>query len=271
MRRSGFTLVELLVAIVIMAILGTILVQTLVRNSRFISQVEASMTARQAARAAMTIMTAELGMVSDSGLTAATAKSVTVRVPYAFGMACSSTGVNLYASLVPMDSLMFTAATASGIAWRDSSGTYRYVTGITVTTANNPAQCTGDSIKTIPGGLAVQIAQGNSIASGRIIYLYENIAYSFEASTSMTGRTGLFRTDGSGTKEELLVPFDTASGFGFLIGSSMTATAAVPGDLNTVRGLQLKLRGESYLDPQGSSEPSEFDLTTSVAFRNKEN
>lgn len=271
MRRTGFTLIELIVATVLMAILGTILVQTLVRNSKFVSQVEASMNARQAARAAMTIMTAEMGMVADSGLTAATAKSVTIRIPYAFGMACSSTGTDLYASLVPMDSLMYASAAASGVAWRDSTDSYHYLTGITVSTTSSPAQCSSDNIKTIPGGLNVKISGGSSISSGRILYLYENITYSFEASTNMTGRTGLFRTDGAGTKEELLVPFDSASGFGFLIGQNMTPTGTVPADLTTVRGLQLKILGESYRDPQGSSEPAKFDLTTSVAFRNRTN
>ena len=140
-----------------------------------------------------------------------------------------------------------------------------------MTTTSSPSECTADSIKTIPGGLNVKIAGGSAIVSGRIIYLYENLTYSFEASTSMSGRTGLFRTDGGGTKVELLVPFDTASGFGFLIGQNMTPTSTVPVDLTTVRGLQLKLIGESYLDPQGSDEPEEFDLTTSVGFRNRTN
>ena len=269
MKRSGFTIIELIVATALMAILGTILIQTLVRNSQFVSKVEASMNARQAARAAMVIMTAELGMTSDSGLTAATAKSVTVRVPYAFGMACPTTTV-LYASLVPTDSLMYASATPSGIAWRDSVGTYHFVTGIGVG-GSGTTECVSDSIKTVPGGRNVHINNAGSIASGRIIYLFENITYSFEASTSMSGRTGLFRTNGAGTKVELLVPFDSSAGFGFLIGQNMTPTVVVPGDLNTVRGLELKLIGESYRDPQGSDEPAEFDLTTSVAFRNRGN
>ena len=97
------------------------------------------------------------------------------------------------------------------------------------------------------------------------------MTYSFEASTDLPGRIGLFRTDGSGDKEELLSPFAASAGFAFLIGPSLTSTTSVPGDLTTVRGLQLILTGESYRSPQGTDEPAEFNLTTSVIFRNRAN
>ena len=108
----------------------------------------------------------------------------------------------------------------------------------------------------------------NALSVGDLFYLYESITYSFEPSTQLPGRVGLYRRDGSGFKEELLAPFDTSAGFAFLVNQDLTPSTTVPSDLSTVRGLQLKLVGASYFTAQGESEPEKFDLRTSVAFRN---
>ncbi len=51
-HRKGFSLIELLIATVVVAVLGSALTQMLIRNSRYVSRLEAMMSARQAARAA---------------------------------------------------------------------------------------------------------------------------------------------------------------------------------------------------------------------------
>ena len=91
MTRRGFTIAELVIAMVVMAILGTALARILIDNSRFVSRQDAMMESRATARAAMQAMVAELHMVPDSGLLAAAGDSVTVTVPYAFGMTCLPT------------------------------------------------------------------------------------------------------------------------------------------------------------------------------------
>ena len=85
MRTRGFSIVELLIAFVVTAILATAMTRMLLTDSRFVSKQDAMMTARQTARAAMNVMAVELRMVSDSGLVAAAAESVTVRVVYSCG------------------------------------------------------------------------------------------------------------------------------------------------------------------------------------------
>ena len=103
----------------------------------------------------------------------------------------------------------------------------------------------------------------------RLFYLYETIKFSFEPSVDLPGKIGLYRTDGLGTKEELLAPFDTAASFAFLMGQDMSTVSTVTsGQLQDVRGLELRLIGESYFVPQGEAEPQIFDLRTSVTFRN---
>ena len=71
MSRRGFTLAELLVAMVVMSVLGLALVQVLIGNAHFVSRQDAMMDARLTARAAMYSMIGELQDVTDGGLAAA--------------------------------------------------------------------------------------------------------------------------------------------------------------------------------------------------------
>lgn len=270
-KTSGFTLIELLIATVVMALLGTALTRILIDDSQFVDKVDAMMAARQVSRAAMSIMSLDFQMVSDDGLVAAGPKSVTVRVPYAFGMICGTTGLHTTASLIPSDSLTYAEATPSGLALRDAGGDYNFLTGITVTSTSDATDCTADSIRSIAGGRLIMLHGADTVTSGTIFYLYENITYSFESSTDLPGTIGLYRRDGSGTKEELLAPFDTSAGFAFLEGNAMTPSSTVTGTLTNVRGLQLLLVGESYFAPQGEADPVKFELITSVGFRNRVN
>ena len=76
----GFTLAELLVAMVVMSVLGLALVQVLIGNAHFVSRQDAMMDARLTARAAMYSMIGELQDVTDGGLAAA-AQDILRRVP----------------------------------------------------------------------------------------------------------------------------------------------------------------------------------------------
>ncbi len=79
----------------------------------------------------------------------------------------------------------------------------------------------------------------------------------------------MWRRAGTGSYEELVAPFDAASGFGFLLGETMIVSDTVPADLETVRGIELRLIGASETPPQGSSDHATFSFVTRVPFRNK--
>ena len=269
MMRRGFTLIELIVGMTVMAVLGIALTQILISDSRFVSRQEAMLSARQVSRAGMNGLVAELRMVSDSGLISATPDSVTVRVPYAFGMACQSTGSYTYLSLAPPDSLLYAAAVASGVAWRTTAGVYSRVTGITVGSTADSSQCSVDGIRVIPNGDVKTVAPPTAIPSGSVIYLYQDLTYRFFNSVEFPGRIGLWRRVGTGAYEELVAPFDTASGFGFLLGETMIVSDTVPADLETVRGIEFRLIGASEHPPQGTSVHTTFAFITRVPFQNK--
>lgn len=275
MNRRGFTLPELLIGMVVMAILGLALARILISNSRFVSHQDAMMEARATARAAMQAMVAELHMVPDSGLLAATRDSVRVRVPYAFGMLCLTTAGVATASLMPADSLMYASAVPDSIGILGSTGgAFRKRRVTSVTASPVPANCIGDSIRVVPGGRLIGMTiPGIAPASGSLFYLSQTVTYRFTTSVDVPGRRGLWRRVGSGAYEELAAPFDTTARFVFLTGPYLQPSPATSlptlAQRDAVRGLELRLTGQSISTPQGAAGPQSFDLRTRVAFMNK--
>lgn len=268
MRRRGFTLTELLVAMAVLALLGTALARLLLSNSRFVAGQEGQLDARQTARAAMTLMTTDLRMVAEGGVIAADTASVTVRVPYAFGMLCATSGGNTIASLAPADSATYADASAAGVAWRRSDGTYEHVDGITASPSGESAVCAADSIRVVPGGRVVALDSTGIGPAGTLFYLYRTVRYRFGASATLPGRTALFRQVNGGVDQEILAPFAGDAGFRFLVGTALTVQNTPPADLNDLQGLELRLVAESEFAPSGLAGPAEFALWPRVKFVN---
>ncbi len=264
MTRRGFTLTELLVGMFVFAILATALARLITSNSRFVSRQEAMLEARQTARAAMAVVLPELRMVSDSGLIAASSNSITVRVPYAFGVLCQ----NGYAVLAPPDSTVYATAAYGGIAYQQSSGAYAFDTTVTITgTTTQTSNCDADSIRAIAGGPRIRLSASPAPA-GRLFYVFQTVTYSFAPSAELSGRRALWRRAGSGAAEELLAPFDTAARFAFLVGSRLKVQTAVPAQLSSVRGIELRFAAQSVATAEGTAAPDRFALYPRVHFRN---
>ncbi len=276
-RRTGFVLAELLVALIIAAIIGAALTQLVVSQSRLVALQGGIMQARGGARSALNVTANDFRMVTDSGLVAAAHDSVTVRVPYAFGVACGQVSGTTIVSLLPADSATFFSAAMSGYAWRDSTGRYQFVQPASVANPNaGLGTCSGATppITTLaaPGWSARAVAVSpNAPATppGAVVYLYQLVRYAFAPSAQLPGRIALWRTVlATGQRSEMVAPFDTSSAFRFLVGAALTPSATPPTDLTTVYGLRLVLVAASERPPEGRTAPMTFNLTTDVLFQN---
>jgi type II secretory pathway pseudopilin PulG len=276
-RFAGFVLAELLVAMVVAAIIGVALTQLIISQSRFVALQSGVMQARGGARAALNVMATDLRMVTDSGLVAASPESVTVRVAYAFGVACRQSGGTTIVSLLPADSATYFSATLTGYGWRDTAGAYVYVEPAAVASPSAPlSSCTGASppittLSTLAWPARAVGLQPNDVRTppGTVVYLYQLVRYAFAPSGELPGRIGLWRRVlSTGASDELVAPFDTSAGFRFLVGSALTPRVTPPADLNTVQGLRLVLVSQSEQPPEGRTTPVMFNLTTNVIFRN---
>jgi hypothetical protein len=265
-------------------VVGAALIRMSLAQARFMDQQEAWRNARSVARGGINRLVSDLRAVEASqGLEAAAAggQDFTVRVPYAFGILCLSTGTVHTVALLPVDSSMYAAAGFSGFAIRSSAGTYSYQTaGASLAGAGVPGTCTAapfpivnlPAINGSPTGKIIELHSGAiPIADpGSIVFLFRRVRYEFKNSTALPGRTGLFRTmvDGGAT-EEIATPFDNTARVNFFVLNAATAQAAVPALLGNVRGLELVLNGMSERTPGGSTAPKSANVTTSVFFENR--
>jgi len=275
--RRGLSLVELIVALLIAGIIGLALTRFVISQARFISLQDGLMQARAGARAGFNVMVQEMRMVGPGGLLAAAADSLELRVPYAMGTGCAQpSGGRQGALLMPYDSANFASASLSGYAWMDTTGLYHFVSPATAAvSASYAGDCTATPTPPLtvpPGWKTARLAPSDPATPvGFPIYLYQTIRYTIAPSAELPGRLALWRTvvGPPDTREELVAPYDTASRFSFLIGNALVATTTVPAVLDSVRGIRVRLVGQSELPPQGRSQPSRFDLATDIVFVNR--
>ncbi len=271
--RRGFTLIELMLGIIVMAVVGIMLTRFMLANSRLVARQDAGERARSASRSAQRLLTTDIRPVEVSnGVVAAAARDVTIRSPYATGVVCRATGSVTTVSLLPADSSRYAAGGFTGFAWRDSVARYHYVEGGTTIGVGSAATCLLDSVTTLTGGQVITLTPGapTSAVPGAPIFLYRQVRYEFKSSAAFPGRQGLWRTVvTSAVSDEIAAPMDTSSRFNFYLLNSDTAQAAVPSPLSDIRGFEVLLNGASARIPSGASAPQVSRVTLGIFFQNR--
>ena len=270
-RRSGFTLAEVLVAVVLLGVVGLGITKLLQSQMRFFQRSTGGRDARSVTRNAVNLMRDEMRMIEPRGITAATTTSITVRVPYAMGVNCSAST----ATFVPVDSLVRTTAVFRGYAYRDTAlnATYTYVASTTAPSSGTVTNCTtAVGITPLTNGQTLSLSPALPVLpAGAPVLLFQQITYSLAASVLVPGRTALWRTVLGGAAEEVAVPFNASSAFRFYVSGGTTSQATVPGTLNTISGLELVLAGESERNSPGTGTPESSGTRVSIFFRNAVN
>ncbi|HEX6693569.1 MAG TPA: prepilin-type N-terminal cleavage/methylation domain-containing protein [Longimicrobiales bacterium] len=276
--RHGFSLVELLVALVLTAIIGASLTTLFVTQSRFLEQQQKQEFARGVARSATNIMMSELRMVDrDSGITAASPTSITARVPFAMGVVCGTTGLGLIVTfqMFPVDPSLYNVGNIDGFAYRGASGYYQYrvSSGSAQPATSTAGLCATNGISAPAGSQIMAISTVNPAAAvrGDPIMLFRNVRYHFAASAAVPGRVGLYR-EVEGVDEEIVAPFDNSAGFAFFVNDALTSQSAAPASsaLNTLTGLEIKLNSISER-PNADGTYTVVPMTTGVFFKNRRN
>ena len=271
-NRRGFTLVELLVALVLTAVLGGAAMRLFLTQSRFFDLHVKQQSARAVSRSAVNGVLSDLRMVeAPNAVTAASTSSITIRVPYAFGVVCATNATFTTVAFMPVDSLTLANAALSGYAYRGASGAYTLTEGSVTTATGATGTCTGASITPITGGKILNVSPPMAAAAtaGTPVYLYQRVRYAFAASTAYPGRTGLWRTlMETGATEEIAAPFNSTSGFEFFDLNAGGASSTTVPTLTNIRGIELVFNGESEKPRFGRTSPEATSYRTAVFFMN---
>jgi type II secretory pathway pseudopilin PulG len=285
-RRRGITLIELLIAMIMTAILGTAALSLMVSQGKFSERSEGQRAARRVGRSAINVLAADLRMVDPQwGIIEASPDTLTVNVPYALGIICASTASLQTILLLPVDSVLLALPGYSGYALRGNTGVYTPVAGGTVAQVSTSATCTGSPSNAFevaaPSGIPNQRTRQITITTvaapvatvGTPVMLYRRTRFWFEPSsqTGLTGRTALWRDylDDGAAAVELAAPFDDAAAFRFYELDAVAAQTTVPASLLDITGFELFLPGESARTSRQQAAPEQADLTTSVFLMNR--
>jgi prepilin-type N-terminal cleavage/methylation domain-containing protein len=282
--RRGFTLIELMVALVLFGIVGALFTRLMTVQGKFFDRQGMGNAARNVSRAALNRVVSDFRMIeATGGVVAATSTSLTLRIPFAIGVMCKNNAAGTVLSLLPIDSTTYAQATANngfyGYAWRNyTTGAYSYVE-LGATEGNNPASdCTSVNVTMVPNGKTVVVTPvlpaGGGL--GTPVFLYNKIRYEMKASTAVPGKLGLYRTiitpGGVQTSEELVAPFANTAGWKFFaVNGGSVAQVSPPANLADLRGLELHLDGISENIAPGLVANETAPFTTAVYFKNRTN
>lgn len=268
-RRRGMSLIELLITMVLVAIIGAAAGRLLTSQTQYFARMSAKREARSVTRNAMNLLQTELSMVDPAGgLVAASADSIKVNMPYAWGLFCSSNTM----MMLPVDSAMYAMATYAGYAIKDTTatGAYTYTASGTAPTTGTASNCTGMTYPiTAPTNGVYLSVSGSSGTAGAPMLLYQVITYKFASSGLFPGKRGLFRKVGSATADEILGPFESTARFNFYQLTNTTSQPTVPSPPNTMRGIELKLDAASPTRASNRATNETISLTTAIFFRNR--
>jgi prepilin-type N-terminal cleavage/methylation domain-containing protein len=278
--RAGFTLTEVMIALVMTAVIGGAVTSVFINQASFYDRQEKTDFARGVSRSAINILTSELRMIErDSGVVEASSNRLVLRVPYVLGVSCGGVGTVMSLRYAPTDTVVLKDTVYSGFARLRDDGTWQYhdiaVNGSTLPSLGvGGTVCNGvtDTVRAIPNGGTMQLSvpsAGDVAPRGRPVLLYQRITYEFKASTAVPGRIGLYRTiNRNGLEEELVAPFTANAAFRFFINDAVTASVTPPSNLKELTGIQLVMEAASERPDRNGSYPT-VPLTTSVFFKNR--
>lgn len=284
--RRGFSLVELLIAMVVGVVLGTALVRLALTQSLFVGVQRMSSESRLVASAGLGLVQSEMRMIEvrrnlSTAILTANDSVFDFRMPMAFGVLCSSTT----ALVQPSDSVRMTMSGRTprmmdGYATRlTSTGQYAYtpVAGTSWLTTGGESDCDASPrINRLPGLRALSftgapVAGYTASVRGAPIMFWVRVRYRFGNSTTFPGRRALYRVFGSGTpvdSMEFIAPLDTGARFRYYDSTAVNAPLNAAPPLNTISGVQLSLPGMSQTTIPNRQQAEVTRLVTSVFFRN---
>lgn len=278
MNERGFTLVELVVAVVISGFLAGVVFQLVRGQERFVSVQSSREEVQQNGRAALELISAELRGANAEGIDSAAAGYIRFHAPRIWGLVCGTTGAaNTLAVVFPGADLSAFKGTnvADSLAVRDSTSTlaqrWRFapVTDATPSGGAGAAQCPGltpdagrvqvRTLTGVPAAIPVQV--------GERAYLFDVVAY--DVGSSNVPGSWLRRTD-AGTAQPLAGPLGSdASGAVFRLRYFNAAGAEILQPIDaaarrTIAEIQVRVTTVS----RSSNPRQEFSDSTRVRLRN---
>lgn len=288
--RGGFTLVEMLSALVIAGILATVVFSLVQNQSRFVSEQNAREEAQQNVRGALDIMAGELRNLNPDGLIEANAASLTFMLPRGWGIVCSTnlstTSIDVIFPDLPADA--FGPGGSAGVLVDTAAGdSSKWGPEATVSAATRAVVTDTTRVNLAAAGNACQAANSSGTADaftltgarfpaarriGSLVMLYQLVKYDVGQSD---GHWWVRRSTGvSGTtfsQQPLAGPLSAQDSLRFTYYRGTDATVVVPGTarttLNDVSRIRIRVAMEGRHQIGGRAQRESDSVT--VLLRNR--
>lgn len=290
-RAAGFTMVELMVALLISGLLTTVIFQVMYGNSRFVANQTAREEVQQNTRAALDLIASDIRSASADGLVAWSANAIRLRVPRAWGVTCNPVDVNATnvwalfpANTFPPDFAL--DAPHWGFAINQTNdptvtvvgaSAFRFLGGVLAASTANPCPAVQPQMAGLEArgfrrqGAATLANAGLTIPAGTPMMIYEEIAY--DVATGTGGEPWVRRSagmpGGNPNMQPMAGPVPDAGSLRFTYLQQDGATPAVtPAQVRLVR-VRLVTQSRGRIQRDGVMRPEQIDsATVDVYLRN---
>lgn len=293
LRRAGFTLVELMTALVIAGILTTVVYRLVQNQSRFVAVQGAREEAQQNARGALDIISGELRTLNPDGLIRAEAQTLEFMLPRAWGIVCnanaSTTTLDVIFPDLPADAIttggstgvLVDTASGDSAKWAPqaavASTARAVVTDTTAFAVGAGGNCPATGGTTSGGTVRAYRLTGARFPTprriGNLVMLYQLVRYDVGTSD---GRPWVMRSNGvslagSFTQQPLAGPLVHADSLRFRYYGGTGATPVTPGtnaaQLRDVSRVRIRLAVEGRQKVGGRAQQESDSVT--VLLRNR--
>jgi prepilin-type N-terminal cleavage/methylation domain-containing protein len=287
LTRRGFTLVELLVALVLLGLVSAAIYRVLVNNQRIYQAQTQRIDLQQNIRAAVTLLPSELRELdaADGDIVAMTATSLTVRGTRQLAFICAVPVVGVPVGGVAPVTMTIRAdpfynvrdfATATDsifVYYEGDQGTIAddgWVRGRITAIAN--VNCTDGAagrqlVTSLVFGLN-QIAATGRLQNGSPVRGYEPVTYSVYQAADGRWYLGYQSLSGGGVRQPLIGPLLGANGVAFDYLDVNSAVTAVPAQVAQIR---ITLRAQTAAPIRTADGPQRYvtdSIVTTVSLRN---
>ena len=284
LRRRGYTLVEVMIALVLLSVVSAAIYRVLITNQQtYIAQTQ-RIDLQENLRAAVTVLPAEFRELdaTDGDIVAMTSSSITIRAMRQLGVICNPPvlggglgGIGLTIRQIPFYALrQFNVATDQLLIYYEGDESTRsddsWVTAaiVGVASQNCPDTKPGWRITVNPSFIAGQLNVEGAIPDGAPVKGFEVVQYSLYQAPAPDSRYYLGQTK-SGSTQPLIGPLSGPSAFRLKYFDAAGAETAVRAQ---VASIEIKVEGQTQSrvrDPTRLGVSYKTDsVVTRVALRN---
>jgi prepilin-type N-terminal cleavage/methylation domain-containing protein len=270
-RRSGFTLVELLIVVVIGALVLAAVYQTLITQERAIRQSYAVIGTQQNVRTAIQVIGADLRELSatDNDITAASGNSISLRALRKAGVTCNVDPSGAYIDVAlwgdpfaATDSVWIFDDGANPLSSFDDTWIRRSVSSV-----STPTTCAGNPISTTVRRLNLS-SSVTTVIPGALVRSFVPVSY---ALVNSGGKGVLQRTQG-GTTVDLVEDLATTANRGLALtywdtAGTAIASGSLSSSLNRIGRIQVMVRGTLVGGQTGNNRNFVDSLFTTIQMR----